>query len=88
MPLVGEEGTEGGGTEGGREPPPYLALAEFSLIVVTASQGNTNLASDALLWAGAPVRVLLWTRVSFLEGSARVGGEVPTAQYLTWEIWL
>lgn len=44
MPLVGGEGTEGG-----REPPPYLALAEFSLIVVTASQGNTNLASDALL---------------------------------------
>lgn len=41
MRLGGEEGIREG-----QGPLSYLALAEFSLLVVTASQGDTNLASD------------------------------------------
>ena len=74
MHLVGAEDTgEGQG------PLSYLAVAEFSLLVVTASQGNTNLVSDPSYRScpalGSTVSVeVLWRSL--------LGRGVPTAQSL------
>lgn len=80
MHLVGPEDTGGG-----QGPLSYLAVAEFSLLVVTASQGNTNLVSDpshrSCPALGSTVSVeVLWRSL--------LGRDVPTAQSLMWEMWL